>query len=245
MSTYQTDVFVDRPGLASTFFPVGKTNAAIGFMCGDRQPFSVIATSDASNLNMFSADAVQYVGPVRHEDGLGVDNITDWALKQFKDRYKVGSTTGDEPSHPSFRRRPESLLNGGGQSSSDSAVTATSDPGLCRDDERVALGARVDVRARVVASARVDVGAEVSGQAAPSSVAARHLLSQTGDSLRSPQGKGNGGLRRFPKGRSSTTSTRCCTIRCIARSTRRTSSANFRASRSMPISGNGPRRASS
>ncbi len=88
LSTYQTGLFIDRPGLASTFFPVGKPNAAIGFMCGDRQPFSVIATGDAPNLNMFSADAVQYVGSVRYEGGVGVDNITDWALKQFKDRYQ-------------------------------------------------------------------------------------------------------------------------------------------------------------
>lgn len=85
--TYQTDVYVDRPGLASTLFPAGKENRAIGFMAGDRQPFSVIATSDAPNLNMFSADAVQYVTERRYENGVAVDNITDWAIKQFRDHY--------------------------------------------------------------------------------------------------------------------------------------------------------------
>ena len=38
---------------------------------------------------MFSADAVQYAGKLWFGDGQNaVDNITDWALKQFTSRYK-------------------------------------------------------------------------------------------------------------------------------------------------------------
>lgn len=59
-------------------------------MVGDRQPFSVIATGAVPNLNMFSADAVQYVTrTVTASVGQTCDNITDWALKQFTAHYKA------------------------------------------------------------------------------------------------------------------------------------------------------------
>ena len=58
-------------------------------MCGDRQPFSVLASAATPNLNLFSADAVQYAGKVWFDDEKNaVDNITDWALKQFTAHYK-------------------------------------------------------------------------------------------------------------------------------------------------------------
>ena len=60
-------------------------------MAGDRQPFSVIAADSVPNLNMFSADAVQYVTRTISESSGGViDNITDWALKHFTAHYGVG-----------------------------------------------------------------------------------------------------------------------------------------------------------
>ncbi|MGJ0503962.1 MAG: type ISP restriction/modification enzyme [Methylocystis sp.] len=59
---YQSAVFIDRPGLAESFYPLGARNISIAFMCGDRQPFAAIATQALPNLNMYSADAVQYVG---------------------------------------------------------------------------------------------------------------------------------------------------------------------------------------
>ena len=85
---YQSEVFVDRPGLSAELFPIGLRSEAICFMAGDRQPFSVIAASAVPNLNMFSADAVQYVSRTRTGDkGATSDNITDWALKQFTTHY--------------------------------------------------------------------------------------------------------------------------------------------------------------
>jgi predicted helicase len=95
---YQSEVFVDRPGLAARFFPPGKLNAAIGFMAGDRQPFSVIAAKAVPNLNMFSADAVQYVAFYCFaDDGTRVENITDWALDQFRKHYRRGKGKKDGP----------------------------------------------------------------------------------------------------------------------------------------------------
>ena len=90
-SYYHSRLLVDRPGLAERLFPIGATNRAICFMCGDRQPFSAIATSVVPNLNMFSADAAQYLA--QYEFGPGgarQDNITDWALNQFQQHYQPG-----------------------------------------------------------------------------------------------------------------------------------------------------------
>ena len=61
-------------------------------MSGDRQDFSVIAARSIPNLNMFSADAAQYVSERRYDEkGLAVDNITDWALEQFGAHYEGGA----------------------------------------------------------------------------------------------------------------------------------------------------------
>lgn len=97
-STYESIVYVDRPGLSRSLFPTGKANRAICFMTGDRQDFSAIATGFAPNLNMFSADAIQYL-PLHGFDDSGavVDNVTDWALDQFKKQYQPGRGKKDRP----------------------------------------------------------------------------------------------------------------------------------------------------
>lgn len=92
---YQSEVFVDRPGLSAQLFPIGLRSEAICFMTGDRQPFSVIAASAVPNLNMFSADAVQYLSRKSADDnGVTSDNITDWALKQFTTHYAAETGKG-------------------------------------------------------------------------------------------------------------------------------------------------------
>jgi predicted helicase len=60
-------------------------------MFGDRQEFAAIASARLPNLNLFSADAIQYLSEKRFENGSGVDNITDWALEQFRSHYKSGN----------------------------------------------------------------------------------------------------------------------------------------------------------
>jgi len=95
---YQSEVFIDRPGLAKRLFPAKRSNCAICFMAGDRQPFSVIAAGAIPNLNMFSADAVQYVTLFEYgEDGTRGDNITDWSLTQFRQHYQPGRGRKAEP----------------------------------------------------------------------------------------------------------------------------------------------------
>ena len=85
---YHSDTFVDRPGLANELFPLGKVNVAIAPLVGDRQPFSVLATSAVPNLNLYSADGTQYLPLLRFgPDGEPIDNITDWALSTFTAHY--------------------------------------------------------------------------------------------------------------------------------------------------------------
>jgi len=86
---YDSNFYIDRPGLIDQFFPNEFGNRAICFMSGDRQDFAVVAASLVPNLNMFSADAIQYVCEKRFGDnGLAIDNVTDWALDQFLTRYE-------------------------------------------------------------------------------------------------------------------------------------------------------------
>ena len=92
MLGYQSQNYIDRPGLSEILFPPLMSNKAICFMTGDRQDFSLIGSNSLPNLNMFSADAVQYCALDKFDDeGNRHDNITDWALKQFTANYK---TTG-------------------------------------------------------------------------------------------------------------------------------------------------------
>lgn len=62
-------------------------------MSGDRQEFSAIATGAVPNLNMFSADAIQYVSEERLDDsGVASSNITDWTLEKFCTHYEAGKS---------------------------------------------------------------------------------------------------------------------------------------------------------
>jgi predicted helicase len=86
---YHSEFYIDRPGLSSQLFPKDGKSRAICFMSGDRQEFSAIATSSVPNLNMFSADAIQYVSEERtDEHNIVIDNLTDWALEQFRSHYE-------------------------------------------------------------------------------------------------------------------------------------------------------------
>ncbi|MBX9682697.1 MAG: DNA methyltransferase, partial [Hyphomicrobium sp.] len=94
--TYFDRIITHRVYQQPSFFPIGAAarTPSIAFMCGDRQPFALIATDRLPNLNMFSADAGQVVGLHRiDEAGNRVDNITDWALNQFTTHYKEAAST--------------------------------------------------------------------------------------------------------------------------------------------------------
>jgi predicted helicase len=74
-------------------FPGGnKKNKVIGFLQGERQPFSVFATNMICSLAMFSADYAQCLPLFRYDgEGNTIDNITDWGLEQFRKNYKIHS----------------------------------------------------------------------------------------------------------------------------------------------------------
>lgn len=89
---YQSDLFIDEAGSAAQVFPKGSRNRAICVMSGDRQDFAAIATDLIPNLNMFSADAIHYFPRKRFDQrGVAVENITDWALDQFRAHYEAGA----------------------------------------------------------------------------------------------------------------------------------------------------------
>ena len=59
-------------------------------------PFSLVASSTVPNLNLYSADAATYFPLRRIGEGGRVDNITDWALEQFRAHYEKDK----EPKRP-------------------------------------------------------------------------------------------------------------------------------------------------
>ncbi len=70
-------------------FPRGAPSPYIAFVEGQRLNFSVIAGDRLPNYGLFSLDPVQCAPLHRYgPDGNRVDNITDWALRQFTGHYK-------------------------------------------------------------------------------------------------------------------------------------------------------------
>jgi predicted helicase len=93
--TYYAKVLTHRTYQQDRFFPIDGQwdNKAICFVSGNRLDFSAIATSALPNYAIFSLDPAQSVGMFRiDEAGNRIDNITDWAIKQFTAHYKVAST---------------------------------------------------------------------------------------------------------------------------------------------------------
>ncbi len=88
--TYFDRIITHRVYQQPSFFPIGaaERTPTFAFMCGDRQPFALVATDRSPNLNMFSADAGQVVGLYQFDQSANrIDNITDWAVKQFSAHY--------------------------------------------------------------------------------------------------------------------------------------------------------------
>jgi len=73
------------------FGPDAGPNQAFCFSSEDRSEFGVAAFSDVPNKDVFMPSAVQVLARYRYdEQGRRVDNITDWALDQFKKHYQPG-----------------------------------------------------------------------------------------------------------------------------------------------------------
>jgi predicted helicase len=95
---YQSPLFIDRPGLAGALFPVGEKNLAICFSdVGSRTDYCVQAIDGLADLHFGAAvDAYQQVPRYSFVGGELVDNITDWALDQFRAHY-AGAPKGQPP----------------------------------------------------------------------------------------------------------------------------------------------------
>jgi predicted helicase len=88
---YDSGLFVDRPGALNQIFPDAATaNPTILVAVGQRGEFGVCATDKPTSLDFFVPNAACLFPRKRYsESGRVVDNITDWSLKQFSERYKA------------------------------------------------------------------------------------------------------------------------------------------------------------
>jgi predicted helicase len=97
---YQSTLFIDRPGSCSAMFPLGKKNAAICFSdIGSRTAYVALAVDGVADLHFgASVDAYQQVPLLTFdESGEAHDNITNWALDQFKKHYQPGRGKKERP----------------------------------------------------------------------------------------------------------------------------------------------------
>jgi predicted helicase len=90
---YQSDLFIDEAGASSQIFPPGTANRAICFSdVGSRTDYCVLAIGGLADLHFGAAvDAYQQVPLYRFNGSERTDNITDWALEQFRTHYGSGN----------------------------------------------------------------------------------------------------------------------------------------------------------
>lgn len=118
-------LWIDRVGAVENVFPVLRKNQNVAIVVSDRTsraPFSVLATDIALDHHVLApSDTFQYF-PFRtfndEDSGDGLENITDWALAEFRSHY------GDKKikkwdifyyiyallHHPSYRKKYEANL---------------------------------------------------------------------------------------------------------------------------------------
>lgn len=89
---YFAPVITHRPYQNFATFPSARTrNPGFSFSAEDRAGFAVIAFDRLPNKDVFLPNAGQSVCLWRwDESGQRLENITDWALKQFTSHYKAG-----------------------------------------------------------------------------------------------------------------------------------------------------------
>ena len=94
---YFDNYFIDRPGEASKIFRIGQYNYSIIFSdAGYRANFMTIGSEFAFDLHCGpSVDGFQCLPLYRYAaSGERIDNITDWALEQFRTAYAEPSLRG-------------------------------------------------------------------------------------------------------------------------------------------------------
>jgi predicted helicase len=91
--------FISRVFQSEAMFPTAATNRVISFSDkGFRAEFCVLSSDAPIDLHFgASVDAYQMVSRYRYAGSDRLDNITDWALKQFTERYgKAAAITKDD-----------------------------------------------------------------------------------------------------------------------------------------------------
>ena len=89
--TYFAPVLTHRPYQNFDLFPIGgPPNSAISFAAEERSEFGVVAFQILPNKDIFMPSAGQVLAFQRMENGQWIDNITDWALAQFRKQYEKG-----------------------------------------------------------------------------------------------------------------------------------------------------------
>ncbi len=83
---YDSPLYVDERGSCDEMF--FDENRLICFTAGGRLPFFSFSTSAIPSLTVLSLDANQCLPRWTYIEGEKVDNITDWALNQFKKHYQ-------------------------------------------------------------------------------------------------------------------------------------------------------------
>ncbi|MGB3655356.1 MAG: type ISP restriction/modification enzyme, partial [Rivularia sp. (in: cyanobacteria)] len=77
-------------------------NKTITISFGQRGNFSVLATSNIPNLDIYLPNTTQCLPLYRYDEGNRIDNITDWGLEQFQNHYKDTSITKEDIFHYTY-----------------------------------------------------------------------------------------------------------------------------------------------
>ena len=92
---YYSNILVHRPGHFSSYFPDEQSEAENRVIChtdkGSEKPFMTLITQQIPDLHLVGAGSSAQCFPfyTYDEDGSNRrENITDWALDQFRDHYK-------------------------------------------------------------------------------------------------------------------------------------------------------------
>jgi predicted helicase len=105
---YYDYMFVDRPGRFRLYQPtlkLAKTNPQLLLLLPyDRRDFTFLMTHDLPNLNCLGDPVQCFPFYVYDEDGKNRrENVTDWALGEFRGRYEVGGMRYEKGEKPEVR----------------------------------------------------------------------------------------------------------------------------------------------
>ncbi|MBI2815184.1 MAG: N-6 DNA methylase [Opitutae bacterium] len=103
---YFADIAVDEPSKTGGFFPNKKSASENSLLCvtdaGSEKPFMALVSNSVTDLHMVGSGASCQCFPLYTYDADGGhrrDNVTDWALEQFKAQYPKAKITKKDIFH--------------------------------------------------------------------------------------------------------------------------------------------------